>query len=97
MGLLSDGEPLSWERTKALAGHVHHHGAKQFLALYERLRHRERDGLKWGDEVEYMLVKMDPDNKRARLALRAHELLSELQKVRCLEQAEMGMGLVTQV
>ena len=80
MGLLSDGEPLSWEETKKLAGHVHLHGAKQFLALYERLKHRQRDGLKWGDEVEYMIVTLDNDHRTARLALKAHELLFELQK-----------------
>ena len=51
MGLLSEGEPLSWEKTAELAEHVRVHGAKQFIALYNRLKDRKGDSLKWGDEV----------------------------------------------
>jgi glutamate--cysteine ligase catalytic subunit len=51
MGLLTDGSPLSWEETKALADHVRQHGVVQFINLYKRLRDRQGDVLKWGDEV----------------------------------------------
>ena len=51
MGLLSEGSPLSWDETKNLADHVRKHGIIQFLNLYEKLKDRENDGLKWGDEV----------------------------------------------
>ena len=36
------------------------------------------DQLKWGDEIEYMVVKMDEEKGVARLALRAQELLPKL-------------------
>lgn len=80
MGLLSDGVPLTWPETKKLADHVRIHGAKQFVNLYNRLKDRHGDVLRWGDEVEYMIVKMDPKTKTARVSLRAKELLQELQK-----------------
>lgn len=51
MGLLSEGSPLSWEETKKLAKHVQEHGITQFIYLYARLRDRQGDVLKWGDEV----------------------------------------------
>lgn len=51
MGLLSEGSPLSWEETKNLADHVRKHGVIQFINLYKRLRDRQGDVLKWGDEV----------------------------------------------
>lgn len=51
MGLLTEGSPLSWEETKKLAKHVQDHGIQQFIHLYERLRDRQGDILKWGDEV----------------------------------------------
>ena len=51
MGLLSEGKPLSWDETKKLADHVRKHGITQFLNLYDKLRDRKNDGLKWGDEV----------------------------------------------
>lgn len=51
MGLLSEGNPLSWEETKALAEHVRQHGIEQFINLYKKLEDRTGDVLKWGDEV----------------------------------------------
>lgn len=55
MGLLTEGSPLSWEETKKLAKHVQDHGIQQFIHLYERLRDRQGDILKWGDEVSVTL------------------------------------------
>lgn len=51
MGLLTEGSPLSWDETHKLANHVREHGIQQFIHLYERLRDRQGDILKWGDEV----------------------------------------------
>lgn len=53
MGLLTEGSPLSWEETKALAEHVRQHGVEQFIHLYGKLRERTGDVLKWGDEVHH--------------------------------------------
>ncbi|KAJ6635583.1 Glutamate--cysteine ligase [Pseudolycoriella hygida] len=78
MGLLTEGSPLSWEETKKLSKHVQQHGIEQFIHLYERLRDRQGDILKWGDEVEYILVKFDDENKTAQVSLRAAEVLAKL-------------------
>ncbi|XP_006612129.1 glutamate--cysteine ligase catalytic subunit [Apis laboriosa] len=78
MGLLSEGSPLTWEETKNLADHVRKHGIIQFINLYKRLRDRQGDILKWGDEVEYMLIKFDDEAKIAKLSLRAAEILKTL-------------------
>lgn len=51
MGLLSEGSPLSWEETKKLSDHVRKHGVIQFINLYKKLKDRQGDVLKWGDEV----------------------------------------------
>ncbi|KPI93415.1 Glutamate--cysteine ligase catalytic subunit [Papilio xuthus] len=80
MGLLSEGSPLSWEETKALAEHVRQHGIEQFINLYSKLRERTGDVLKWGDEVEYIIVKFDDENERATVSLRADDLLPKLQE-----------------
>ncbi|KAI5692350.1 hypothetical protein M8J76_002797 [Diaphorina citri] len=78
MGLLTEGSPLSWEKTQELADHVRKHGVIQFINLYHRLKQRQGDILKWGDEVEYIIVKFDHQNKKARVSLKAEELLNIL-------------------
>ncbi|KAJ0181262.1 hypothetical protein K1T71_003347 [Dendrolimus kikuchii] len=80
MGLLTEGSPLTWEETKALAEHVRQHGVEQFINLYRKLQDRTGDVLKWGDEVEYIIVKFDDKNQRATVSLRADELLPQLQE-----------------
>ncbi|XP_014724971.1 PREDICTED: glutamate--cysteine ligase catalytic subunit isoform X3 [Sturnus vulgaris] len=80
MGLLSQGSPLSWEETRRYAEHVRRHGILQFLHIYRALRDRHKDVLKWGDEVEYMLVKFDHENKKVRLILCGEEVLQTLQE-----------------
>lgn len=51
MGLLSQGSPLSWEETRRHADHVRRHGILQFLHIYNAVKDRHKDVLKWGDEV----------------------------------------------
>ncbi|XP_038051745.1 glutamate--cysteine ligase catalytic subunit-like [Patiria miniata] len=82
MGLLSLGKPLSWEEIKANGydEHIRRHGLIQFVSLYNKLKDRPCDVLKWGDEVEYMLVKLDHENKSAKLLLKAEEILPTLQE-----------------
>uniref|UniRef100_A0A8D0BXT7 Glutamate--cysteine ligase n=1 Tax=Salvator merianae TaxID=96440 RepID=A0A8D0BXT7_SALMN len=80
MGLLSQGSPLSWEKTQRHAEHVRKHGILQFLNVYRAVRDRHKDVLKWGDEVEYMLVAFDHKNKRAQLSLTGEEVLHILQE-----------------
>ncbi|XP_069956641.1 glutamate--cysteine ligase [Cherax quadricarinatus] len=80
MGLLTEGTPLSWPQTKEYADHVREHGIKQFVNQYHQLKGRQGDCLKWGDEIEYMIIKLDHKNRRARLSLRGSELLEVLRE-----------------
>ncbi|QRV94293.1 glutamate-cysteine ligase catalytic subunit [Ceratobasidium sp. AG-Ba] len=81
MGLLFLGTPLSWEEGKQHADYIREHGITQFLNIWRKLKDREGDGLLWGDEIEYMVVSYDDENKNARLSLRQSEILAELQNV----------------
>ncbi|XP_078069377.1 glutamate--cysteine ligase catalytic subunit isoform X3 [Mustelus asterias] len=79
MGLLSEGSPLNWEETKKYADHVRKHGIIQFLNIYHKVKDRQKDVLKWGDEVEYMLLSFDHEYQRVQVLLRGEEILHELQ------------------
>lgn len=54
MGLLSQGSPLNWVETKKYADHVRKHGILQFLNIYNKVKDRQKDVLKWGDEVRLL-------------------------------------------
>lgn len=54
MGLLTEGNPLTWEETEKLAEHVREHGIAQFINLYRRLKSKTGDILKFGDEVSLL-------------------------------------------
>ncbi|XP_061410150.1 glutamate--cysteine ligase catalytic subunit [Lethenteron reissneri] len=79
MGLLSQGSPLSWADTKKHADHVREHGVRQFINIYNRLKERQGDVLKWGDEVEYILVAFDHSAQRARVLLKGEDVVETLQ------------------
>ncbi|XP_066138172.1 glutamate--cysteine ligase [Euwallacea fornicatus] len=78
MGLLTEGTPLTWEETKKLVPHVREHGINQFINIYKKLKERKGDVLKWGDEIEYIVVKFDNQKKEAKVSLKAEELLTIL-------------------
>ncbi|CAI2167497.1 15006_t:CDS:10 [Funneliformis geosporum] len=80
MGLLSFGTPLAWEEAKIYSDHVRVNGINHFSSIYHKLKNKQKDCLLWGDEVEYMVVTFDDENKNAKLSLRVFEILSELQK-----------------
>ena len=64
MGLLTVGTPLSWSETVPYCAHVKQHGLTQFIHMYNRLKHRTGDQLRWGDEIEYVILKIDDHNKK---------------------------------
>lgn len=78
MGLLTMGQALDWSETKPVIDHVKYHGILQFINVYRRLKDRRDDCFKWGDEIEYMIVKFDHENKKVRLSLRGGEILNQL-------------------
>ncbi|GAA5832048.1 hypothetical protein JCM5353_000733 [Sporobolomyces roseus] len=78
MGLLALGTPLPWSEAKKHADYVREHGIEQFLSVWEKLKDRTGDRLMWGDEIEYMIISYDDEDKNARLSLRQEEILADL-------------------
>lgn len=65
MGLLSFGTPLSWQETKKYSSLVHKLGLEQFLNILDKFKNERNFPFKWGDEIEFTLVKFDHVNKKS--------------------------------
>jgi glutamate--cysteine ligase catalytic subunit len=80
MGFLSEGQTLDWEETQKWADYVREHGVEQFLSLYHTNKDRVGDVALWGDEVEYTVVQVNPEERTVRLLLSAADYLPVLQE-----------------
>lgn len=80
MGLLSEGTPLNWPASQQYRQRVKNDGIQQFLSVFQAAKDFRHHGLKWGDEVEYLLLNLDHKVRKATLALRAPQLLPILQR-----------------
>ena len=78
MGLLTEGNPLEWNETKQNADLVKKMGAKQFINIYHKFKDTTGYPFKWGDELEFSMVKFDHINSRVYLLLNAENILDEL-------------------
>ena len=63
MGFLVDaGATLDFNESVAFHKHIKEHGVLQFLLLLKKFQDYKKNEseLRWGDEIEYHLVNMDP-------------------------------------
>lgn len=77
-GLLKVGVPKTWDDSKKNLHYIRKAGIRQFISTYNRVKDLKGDELLWGDEIEYGVFILDPDNKKIRLSLRAKEVSLEM-------------------
>lgn len=90
MGLLKVGKPLTWEEAKIHSVYVRHHGLLQFLQVWNRIKDISDDKLRWGDEVECGVFKIDTENKTVKLSIRSAEI------TKALDEKEIEMDHLTE-
>jgi glutamate--cysteine ligase catalytic subunit len=76
MGLLIRGTPLPWPDAQTQASEVRARGVQQFIRLWTTVQREQKDCLKWGDEIEYMVLKLS--ETQAKLVMRSEQLLEKL-------------------
>ena len=69
---------MDWPEAKKNADHVRRWGIEQLLAIWKRAKGKERDALRWGDEIEYLVVAFDEEHRKVRLSLRQADILQAL-------------------
>ncbi|EGG25237.1 glutamate-cysteine ligase [Cavenderia fasciculata] len=78
MGFIAEGNTLNWDDAQKHVAYIKEHGIIQFLHIYNNNKDRMNDQFKWGDEVEYILVRKDKETGETKLSLRSHEILDIL-------------------
>lgn len=79
MGLLANGHPLAWNEYKPYIEKLKWAGIEQFISLFKEIKDRKVEPFKWGEEIEYLMVKFDHKRKRVQLPLKSTEVLRGLQ------------------
>lgn len=75
MGLLTVGSLLDWKNTKKNAQLLRNKGAEYFIKAHNTwLSTPETSLVKWGDEVEYSIIKFDHKAKRCYVLLKNEKL-----------------------
>ena len=80
MGFLLNLTALPWEESLPYLQYIREHGILQFIHTYMRMKDRKNDVLLWGDEVEYHLVRLNQETRKASIVLKAIEVISALEK-----------------
>jgi len=78
MGLLALGTALDWPDAKQHAAKVREWGIKQLLEIWGKAKHKERDAMLWGDEIEYLVVTYSESEPKVLLSLRQADILAAL-------------------
>lgn len=54
MGFLSLGSTLTWEQLQEHIEYIKEHGIAQLINIWNKVKDRKKDQLKWGDEVFFV-------------------------------------------
>lgn len=79
MGYLGVGEPLDWAESLPYLAAIKRRGIRQFLQLLKQFKEFQ-GSVKWGDEIEVFIVRVDEQRREIRLALDATSSISEMQR-----------------
>lgn len=74
MGLLVEGKALTPEEMKSKLKELRYHGITQFLNIWNSIKDRSGDQLKFGDEIEAGIFILDHSKKTIKLSLRSAEV-----------------------
>ncbi|KAL8455250.1 hypothetical protein Emag_000920 [Eimeria magna] len=79
MGYLGVGQPLGWAESLPYQAAIKRRGIRQFLQLLRQFKDYE-GAMKWGDEIEVFIIRVDEKRREMRLALIAGSSITEMNR-----------------
>ena len=71
---------LDWEDSIPYLSYIREHGIQQFLSIYNNVKDIREDNFFWGEEVEFMILKVNHEDKTVKLSLRSSDIETKLKQ-----------------
>eukprot|EP00344_Euplotes_crassus_P002658 CAMPEP_0197001892 /NCGR_PEP_ID=MMETSP1380-20130617/6480_1 /TAXON_ID=5936 /ORGANISM="Euplotes crassus, Strain CT5" /LENGTH=637 /DNA_ID=CAMNT_0042419747 /DNA_START=37 /DNA_END=1950 /DNA_ORIENTATION=- len=104
MGFLSViSNALTWDEMEKAQDQIKLYGVLQAIKLYDTFKHLDKklEDLKWGEELEYHVGKLDHKDKKAKIVVEGYkkviEILKDIEQDEFDYQAEFGSWMVEAV
>ena len=89
MVLVTGGELFNQEEICENLDAIRNKSLEQLMKIYNKFKGIKEDPFKWGDEIEYSLIKFDHENKKVHLLLKAEEFFNYIEeKIKNKEEEE---------
>lgn len=75
MGVSTESELLTWDQISPHVDKLNSAALEQLIETWRATKDNTSDGVHWGDEVEYQIIKLHSESKEARLCLQQSEVL----------------------
>lgn len=75
MGVDTESELLTWDQIKPHVDKLNSAALEQLIDTWQATKDNTSDGVYWGDEVEYQIIKIHSDFKEAHLCLQQSDIL----------------------
>lgn len=85
MGFLFSSKSLDWQDSLEFLKYIRDHGIEQFLHTFHSVKSVKEDLLRWGDELEYGVVRFEGSNqdpkRRVTASLRSSQIIDDLRRI----------------
>lgn len=76
--LVLGGNTQEWGELEKRRKYIKEHGIIQFLNVYNKFKDRVDEEFLWGDEIEMLILRQNPDTKKVYLSQRGDNLINSL-------------------
>jgi glutamate--cysteine ligase catalytic subunit len=73
MVIVSEGSLLDWNEIRQQLCNLQQKSLDELMKIYNKFKDIKNDPFKWGDEIEFSLVKFDHENKKVYLLLKSEK------------------------
>lgn len=77
MGVETESDLFTWEQIKPHVNKLNNAALIQLIDTWQITKDNTSDGVCWGDEVEYQIIKLHSESEEAHLCLQQSEILRQ--------------------